>query len=581
MRPYRWECGILLSLVTATAALFWPVLRADFVAWDDNIIVYKNPHLEGLNLESLQWMFTDAGYTLRYQPLTWLTWSAVYEWSQLRPFGYHLVSLTFHCLNAALVFLLVRKILLLVQPEAAASERRILLLCSALGAALWALHPLRVEAVAWVSAFLHSQALLFLLFSVLSYLEANSMERSRRARAWFCVAAVISYTASLLSYPIGVGFVVVLVALDIGLLHRLNPASIGRRRWWDAAARKVWLEKIPFASLAVAAVGVNLLLRFQGTSYWPKPVAVADFSLFDRLAQACYIWTYYLWKPWVPINLAPFYDRLIQFRGTEAVFLVSIGVVVGATILLVWRSKRWPLLLTAWICYLVLLVPVLGLTEHPHFASDRYSLIVGVVWAIAIAGGFLLTIRWRAGRTLAFGFACGLVITLTALTAQQLPVWRNSAALFHYLIDQVEGTPHAYDFYVRLGFVYRDQRDYEHAREQFARAAQLKPATGAAHHYLASVLTELGKLDEAIAHYAEAVRFAPRDADLRNNFGVALAMRGELPRALDQFTAALHIDPSSPRTHQNIGLTLNRLGQADEARSHLQRAQELAASPDR
>ena len=577
MRACRWECGIIILLVTVTAALFWPVLQADFVAWDDNIIVYKNPHLQGLTFESLRWMFTDAGYTLRYQPLTWLTWSAIHEWSGLDPFGYHFVSLICHCFNVALVFLLIRKLLLLARPEATRKQNA-RLVCSTLGAALWALHPLRVEVVAWVSAYLHSQALFFLLLATLFYLAAHSSECSRRGRLACQMASALSYAASLLSYPIGLGFVVVLATLDVWLLRRLSPISTGLRRWWDAAARRVWLEKIPFAALAIFIVGINLLLRFQGTSYWPKPVALAEFGLFDRFAQACYIWAYYFWKPWLPFDLSPFYDDLVQFRGTDPAFLASIGVLVAITTAVVLGRNRRPLLLAAWLCYLVLLVPVLGLTEHPHFPSDRYSLVAGVVWASLIAGALFLAGQRRVAQPLAIGFGAVAAMLFAGMTAQQLPIWHNSVALFRYMIQQSEGTPHCYDFHVRLGFVYRDGRDYEQARQHFARAVELNPASGRARHYLASVLADSGKLDEAIAQYAQAVRLRPGDVELRNGFGVALASRGDLPEALEQFQAALRIKPESPEAHQNLGSTLARLGKSDEARLHFDKARQLAGT---
>src|SRR5262249_21379246 len=148
----------MVIVMLVTAAVYWRVLEANFVFWDDDVEVYANPHLEGVSPETLRWMFFGTGYVVRYQPLTWLTWSLIYELYQRRPIGYHLACWLFHCLDAGLVYLLIRKLLLIVQPL----REGPLTVCSVLGALLWALHPLRVEAVAWVSAFLHLQALFFL-----------------------------------------------------------------------------------------------------------------------------------------------------------------------------------------------------------------------------------------------------------------------------------------------------------------------------------------------------------------------------------------------------------------------------------
>src|SRR6266567_7536855 len=164
LRRYQSESLILVILMVVTATVFGRVLEAEFVLWDDDVEIYANPHLKGINPETLRWMFFETGYVARYQPLTWLTWSLIYEMFGLRAIGYHLASLLVHCVNTGAVFLLVRKLLLVLQSgELDRAKHNYLLCCAGLGALVWALHPLRVEPVAWVSAFLHCQALMFIL----------------------------------------------------------------------------------------------------------------------------------------------------------------------------------------------------------------------------------------------------------------------------------------------------------------------------------------------------------------------------------------------------------------------------------
>src|SRR6185369_1158212 len=251
----------LLVVLIVTGAVYWRVLAADFVYWDDDVEIYANPHLKGITPESLRWMFFGTGYVVRYQPLTWLTWSILYEFFQLRPLGYHLASWLVHCFNAGLVFLLIRKLLLIVHPtREESSGDRSLVVCSALGALLWALHPLRVEAVAWVSAFLHLQALFFLLISTLCYLEACSSAATAKRRRLCYWTSVTTFGLSLLSYPISLGFVIVPAMLDVFVLKRFVP---GRGAWRNSANWRLWLEKLPFLGVACLVLGITLLLRLN------------------------------------------------------------------------------------------------------------------------------------------------------------------------------------------------------------------------------------------------------------------------------------------------------------------------------
>jgi tetratricopeptide (TPR) repeat protein len=573
MRRIPWEIRIILLLVIVTTALYWPVLRAEFVAWDDNITIYQNPHLKGFSAENLTWMFTDVNYVMRYQPLAWLSWSLIYEFSGLRPFGYHLASLIGHCLNVVLVFVLLRKILLLAQTPTAAN-RKLLLICAALGAAIWALHPLRVEVVAWVSSFLHCQALFFLLLSALSYLEAHTPGQAAKNRSLWHWAAVWSFAASLLSYPIGLGFVVVLAVLDIFLLHRF-PREQGR--WWNAAARRVWLEKAVFAGAAVVVVGMNLMMRFHGTTYWPKPTSLTDFGVCERVLQACYIWSYYVWKPWIPFGLSPFYHRLIAFQRSDPVMLFSVVFVAGVTILLLARRARWSMLFAIWLCHLVLLVPVLGLTERPHFSSDRYSLVVSIIWALLLAAALFKVSQWSRHGFIALASAGAVAAFLAGLSAQQVLIWQNSVALFQHILKGVEGTSYCYDFYTRLGFACLAKHDAPHALYYFEKALASDPANALLQQSLGHVLFDLERIDDAIERYTEAARLKPDDANIRNDLGAALATRGHLNKAMEQFSTALRIDASSAQAHQNMARVLAQMGKPEEARSHLEKARPAAA----
>jgi Tfp pilus assembly protein PilF len=560
-------------VMLVTAAVYWRVLASDFVYWDDNVEIYANPHLKGISPETLRWMFFGTGYVVRYQPLTWLTWSIIYEFFQLRPFGYHLASWLLHSLNAGLVFWLIHKLLRIVQPVAQEeARRRHLAVCSALGALVWALHPLRVEAVAWASSFLHLQALFFLLIAALCYLEASSTSvTARRRRLWYWTS-VASFGLSLLSYPISLGFVIVPVLLDWFVLKRFNS---GTGAWREAGSRRIWLEKLPFLGVACLVLGITLVLRFNTSEHWARPASLTTFSGLHRVMQAFYIWAYYVWRPFLPFNLSPVYSTLVSFDPLAPPFLASAALVCLATLLLVWNRRRWPSLFAAWICYLLLLVPVLGLTEHPHYPSDRYSLVVGILWSLLLAAGLA---RWTdpPSKRLAATLSVGLATALCAgLTVQQIGIWKDSVTLFTHMIRQLGDDPYRADIYWRLGMALMDRGQRAHAVESFRRVLELDPNNFISHYQLANIFFEAGNWAKSRDHYVAALRSTPDNADLYNNLGIVLAALHDPVAAEQQFAQALRIRPDLASANYNLGLALKQQGKTNEAQRYFDKAEKL------
>src|SRR5258706_9494461 len=186
------QCYLIGFLVCATILVYWRCLSADFVAWDDDINVYQNNHIKGLDLERLKWMFTDTQGALRYKPLSWLAWALIYGCSDLSPFGYHLANLVLHSLNTVLVFLLLRRLLISEEKEHAAQISFPLMAC-AWGTLLWSIHPLRVEPTAWVTGLPYSLSLAFLLGSFLLYLRSRNVAASHGNAIWFYVSSLFLF----------------------------------------------------------------------------------------------------------------------------------------------------------------------------------------------------------------------------------------------------------------------------------------------------------------------------------------------------------------------------------------------------
>ncbi len=572
-RAVRWEFVLFLLLGALTFLVFERAMFFDFVAWDDPVLVYENPHLGGVDWARLHWMFTDVTYLWRYLPLTWLGWAINYDLGALDPFGYHLGNLLLHAANAGLVFLVIRKLFLPGgREEWTPARKNYLNLCAALGAALWAVHPLRAEPVVWVTDRVYCQALFFLLLASWCHLSACAQPEGSPGRRRFYWAGVILFAASLLSYQTGLGYVGVLVVLDVYPLRRFNP---GWRGWWDARARRLWLEKVPFLVVSFLVVAVTLRARFTAPTMPIPPVGLDQFSAVQRLAQAFYIWAYYLWKPWLPLDLAPVYTTLLHVRLAEPRFLLSIAAVVALSALFVWKRRTWPGLLALWVCYLGLLVPVLGLTEHPHFSNDRYSYFAGVCWSVLLTAGLLRLDPSPGLRRAVFGFAAAATLLLSVLAHRQTGIWQNSVVLFEHIIAKLGDDPYRADIYWRLADAYGRAGQPQKALAAFEQFAALRPNDAATYRKIGESLYGMGLIAEARTAYETALRLKPDDARLHNGFGVMLGAQGQLDEAMKQFQEAARLNPALAGAWQNIGLVLRQQGKADEAKVYFEKADRL------
>src|SRR5216117_3621169 len=292
-RWIRWLAPLLVALFTLAA--FLPALQNQFVNWDDKDNFLDNPHYRGLGWIHLWWMWTT--HLGHYIPLTWMTLGLDYLLWGMNPLGYHLTNLLLHAANAVVFFFVVRRLLTLALPSP--SERGHALAVSAGVAALvFAIHPLRVESVAWVTERRDVLSGLFYLSAILLYLRA--CERGARGRGWYWLAVAV-FGCALLSKSMVVNLPVVLLILDVYPLRRLGGA-IG---WWSEPARRIYVEKIPFVLLAAAAAAIAVMAQLSKSAM----ISLAQLSMPGRLAISAYGLSFYLWKMVVPVNLSPFYER--------------------------------------------------------------------------------------------------------------------------------------------------------------------------------------------------------------------------------------------------------------------------------
>ncbi len=566
----RLNRGLALLVFVIAVTVFSGTFTADFVHWDDDIQIYNNPHIRSLNWETVSWSFTDLRYIPRYMPLGWLSYAASYCLGGGQPAAFHAINILLHAINSVLVFFLLQRILRLVSNAASrATSARGLMIGSMFGALLWAIHPLRAETVAWASAQIYCQAMLFLLISLWSYLRANEFTGTTRWK-WLAASA-IAYLASLLTYPIAMMGVAALVLFNFYPLRRL---SFSRDGLAGVQARRVWLEHIPF----IASTGLVVLITAWARtlpSQYAAPTTLAEFGAISRVMQAFYVWAWYPIKSLLPSNLCPTYTDLYSFKPLSVTFVVAALFIVGVSLLVLRFARRMPAVTIGWFSYLLLLVPMLGLTEHPHITYDRYSYVVSLVLSIAAAG--MVTQFWATRvRSSVCMVAASIIAACGLMCFGQTAHWRNTPTLLTYVSETVGHHPVAAKQEHILATEYRAAGDSTNAILHFERALRITPDSATIHAELADMLATIGRTDLAIAHYREALHLEPAHKLARQNFGVILGQLGHFEEALEQFRQLIRADSKDPKAHHNAAITLAQLGRTDEAKIELAMAKELS-----
>ena len=532
----RWF--IPVTILAATCAAFLPILWNDFVEWDDYENLISNQYFRGLGWNQLGWMFTTV-HMGHYIPLSWLTLGLDYSIWGMDPVGYHITNVLLHSANAVSLYFVSRRLLTLALPESDGEESWQVILSAAFAALCFALHPLRVESVAWATERRDVLSGLFYLWTIYCYLRARSRFYANVPSRRFMIAAFIFYLLSLLSKATAITFPAVLVILDIYPLRRL---TWNLRQWFAPEARTVWREKIPFIVVAVVVASIALIGLHQASAV----KSLASYGTGQWFAQVFFGAGFYLWKTLVPVGLSPLYEMLPNFSLWDSVVLTGGLVLIVASALLFLLRDHWPAGLACWLYYLVVLAPFVGLVPNgPQLVADRYSYLSCLSWAVlaGVVSLFLLrkSARNRSGLLTAAAIgatAAAVSVGLACLTWKQTAVWRNTETLW-------------------------------------SRVLEIDPNSSFAHYNLARYIARKGRYNEAILHYRQALGIRPDDLDSHNNLGLLLATRGEFEEAIEHFTAVLRVDPDYAKAHFNLGRVFVRQGRLDEAVEHFDRALRL------
>jgi tetratricopeptide (TPR) repeat protein len=561
----RHAAAMAIVLVALVAAAYSPCLQNDFVSWDDENNFVNNPSYRGLGWAQIAWDWTSFQVGV-YQPLAWMLLGVQYLLFGLNPWGYHLASLILYALNTVVLFILTMALVIRARPDSPKEFSAGLVLAAGSAVALFAVHPLRTEVVAWASCQPYLPCALFAMLAVLAYLRAFP-EGAPPRRGWL-VAAFALFAAALCSKAVAVSLAVVFLILDVYPLRRLGG---GPGRWFGPEVRAVWWEKVPFALLSVLFMGLAVSGRVQEHHL----VAVENYGIGARIAQSCYGIAFYVLKTIVPWNITAYYPMPARVIWHERPFVACIAGTLAVTVALFLLRRRWPGLLAVWFSYVAILAPNLGLVRiGEQIAADRYSYIAMTGAVVLLAAG-LARIGEVARRAWPIAAVCGalslaLLLGLMLLARGQCLIWRNSESLWTHALRH--GASQSAVVHNNLGSTLLHQGRLEAARSEIAEALRLEPGYTEAHTNLGVVLFRQGRAEEAGNEFSRALGSNSTFADAHNNLGLLLKSQGRLAEAESEFSAALRLNPNSVEAHNNLGGLLASLGRPDEARAEFEAA---------
>lgn len=569
---------IFFALAAVTFAFYAQVIGHQFITLDDPTYIQENPMVNsGVTLAGLAWAFTTF-HADNWHPLTWISHMIDSQLFGTFAGGHLLVNALIHTANTLLLFWFLLRTTHARWP-------------SALVAALFALHPLHVESVAWASERKDTLSTFFGLLSLIAYVRYAEAPSIRRY-AWVAIMLALG----LLAKPMLVTWPLLMLLLDywpLGRLHgRGRDQRLHRASHSDAATATalVW-EKLPLLALVAASA----IITFVAQSHGGAVRTLAHDPIAVRLPNAVVSYVKYLLLTFWPNDLAVYYP----FAGMAAWHIIgALFLLIGITVFCVSQRRIRPYLVVGWLWFLGTLVPVIGIVQvGGQIMADRYFYIPSIGLFIALVFGLADIARsWRVAPALSAGIAGGILVILATLTNAQIQRWRDSFTLFahtlavtppnlriEYNLGIALGTadrydeaaarfakalqidPNFYDGLVAMGVTLAHQGHMPEATEYFQAAIRSQPDTPKAHVQLAHALWTENRDETALEEMDTASHLAPKDASIRADFGLALALVGRIPEAIEQLHEALRLNPNSAEAHNNLGLALLASGKARES----------------
>ncbi len=603
--------AVILFVVVLIA--FHPAFQAEFLNYDDHLNYLENPHFQGLGVANLKWMFTSF-FMGHYQPVTWLTLGFdalignLFRNNPLHPLPYHLTNLLFHAASALLLMLILRR---LFRAHVGTVNQSVLRLGSIAAALLFAVHPLRVESVLWITERRDVVSGFFLLLMLRAWLDHRDRNTgsviSRRAGHAFIMVHVW-FLCGIMSKEILMMTPVFLVVMDYFPFRRIREGgSVGEtiRGLLASIREKGILFAIAFVFGAIVTAGDHEQNWLMTLDAHPLPA---------RLFQATYAAVFYIVRFVIPMDLLPIYEMRLPLDYLRWPFMVSMAVTVISILAAILLRRRVPLFATALAWHLLFLFPVSGIVQTgQQLVACRYSYIPAMILSVLVMYGILEFYR-RAGQHsgVTRAVAGALTIWILILTAGTMRLgghWRTSKQLWEYTISKTDGSTFAHN---NLGQALLVEKQYAEAREQFERALAIESSNLEAQANLGLALERIGDTQGALSAYEAAIRGGPtmvpvrlsagdlylkagRNAEaeamyrsvldekpglssVRVNLGLSIARQNRYPDAIPHYREALQADPNLYQARYNLAIALNAIGRRDEAIAELKRV--LASQPE-
>jgi Flp pilus assembly protein TadD len=533
-----WSLLICLALAFATAAVFWQVYAYDFVNFDDPTYIYENPNIQsGITLKAIKWAFTTdrTGY---WHPLTWLSFMLDYQLFKGWAGGYHLVNVLFHIINTLLLFYVLMRMTGAVWP-------------SAFVAAAFALHPLHVESVVWISERKDVLGVFFWLLATWAYIRFVN-----RPKIIDYLLVIIFLALGLMAKPMLVTLPFALLLLDYWPLERLSSkyGNTGLKRSFFY----LLIEKVPlFAIVLASCIATFIAQRVTGAMRTTE-----EYGFPVRLANAFISYAKYIEKMIWPVKLTFFYPHP-GLNVSVLYAVISAVLLLVVTILILRFAKKRKYLVTGWFWYLGTLIPVIGIVQVGMQAyADRYSYITLTGLFVIIAWGvWELFAKFRYKKIVLIHLALLTIAAMSICTWFQIHYWQNSLVLFQHALD-VDA-----DNYIAHGYMTQpllDQGRIDEAIWHNSQALRIKPDYIDALNGMGVALHEAGRMDEAVVYYKKAIEIDPHTFEANANLGVVLASEGKFAEAIEHYKIAM-TTMDTPRIHRNYAQALFNLGRFPEA----------------
>ncbi len=570
----RLHAIIILLMIVGTLGVYWQCHTFEFVRYDDGDYVLNNPNISsGLTPEAVKWAFSFDGYAANWHPLTWISHMTDVSLYGLAPGGHHVTSVAIHILSAILLFLALSKM-------TGAVWR------SAFVAALFAIHPMHVESVAWVSERKDVLSTFFLMATLISYTFYTERPNGKRY-----LATLGLFVLGLMAKPMLVTLPIVLLLLDWWPLERAS-------RGW----KRLVVEKLPYFALVAASSAITMFVQHKGGAVQ----ALATYPLSVRIDNALVAYASYIGKTIWPVNLAVFYPHpgiSIPILKIIASAAVLAAISAGSVCL----SRRRPYVGMGWLMFLVMLVPVIGIVQVGwQGMADRYTYVPVIGLFIAVTWGLADLADKLSSKVRTAAVTVPAIVVLAALlptTHVQVASWKTNETLFRHALDSNMNNRLAA---INLGCQFAEMGRYDEAAEMLGRAVKVYPLDSYQQCNYANALLETGQPGEAKKHYREAIKIR-KDSDLaysglgralyvsgdikgarlacleairlnsenphaHNNYGMVLGKSGDIAGANKEFEAAIRIKPDFPEAYTNIGVLFVLQGRYDEAVGYYEKA---------